>query len=647
MRRKQGIRLEGDGMFFLTPWAFLATSLTIPILLLYMLRLRREEVLVSSTFLWQQVLQDASANTPWQRLRRNLLLLLQLLILALLIFALARPFVIAPSLTRGHVVILLDASASMSATDLANGQPRFDGAKTQALDLIQSLSASDRMTIIRVASVPQVLIAQSTDRAALREAVQNAQGSVESADWNAALTLAIGSVAGSETFGLVIIGDGGLGEVRNLPALAGTIEYLAVGRFNDNVGITALATRAQPDFPPQLFAELTNFGDTSAEVVFDLQVDGAFFTAERYILEPHSTLPLTSADLPEGYATIRAGITPVTGSPTPDYLLADNVAYAVQEPTPILEALVMSEGNLFLDRVLSSLPTVQHLTISPTQPLPRRVFDLYIFDGATPTTLPNADMLIINPVTNTPLYTVGERVEQPFITQTIPNDPLTAFISFDRVNVWVYTQVQADWAKPLITANNAPLFMAGEVNGQQIALLNFALGESDLPLQITFPILMQNLLAWYRPASTLLERSTLTLGETATITLLGEGERVRVTRPDGAQTTQAITQSAWLYSDTHQVGVYQVDILQGETVLQSANFAVNLFDANEQDLTPQAQIRLGQQAVEIAQPNEKGQREVWTWFGALAWMILMVEWWIDHRRRGLLVRATVKQTSRG
>jgi hypothetical protein len=92
---------------------------------------------------------------------------------------------------------------------------------------------------------------------------------------------------------------------------------------------------------------------------------------------------------------------------------------------------------------------------------------LYIFDGVTPTTLPNADMLIINPPSTTPLYTVGERVEQPFVLQTVPNDPLTAFVDFDRVNLQAYRQVQADWAKPLITANDAPVFMAGKSMGNK------------------------------------------------------------------------------------------------------------------------------------------------------------------------------------
>ena len=77
-------------MGFLTPLALAFAALSIPILVLYMLRLRRRDVLVSSTLLWQRLLRDREANTPWQRLRRNLLLFLQLAILALLTLALAR-----------------------------------------------------------------------------------------------------------------------------------------------------------------------------------------------------------------------------------------------------------------------------------------------------------------------------------------------------------------------------------------------------------------------------------------------------------------------------------------------------------------------------------------------------------------------------
>ncbi|MCA9986938.1 MAG: BatA domain-containing protein, partial [Anaerolineales bacterium] len=103
---------------FLTPLMLLLGLLAAPIILLYMLRLRRQEMLVSSTMLWQRLLRDREANAPWQKLRRNLLLILQLLILALLVFALARPFLPVPSVISGSVVVLLDGSASMLATDV-------------------------------------------------------------------------------------------------------------------------------------------------------------------------------------------------------------------------------------------------------------------------------------------------------------------------------------------------------------------------------------------------------------------------------------------------------------------------------------------------------------------------------------------------
>src|SRR5690348_15722976 len=136
-------------MAFLTPIALLGALLAIPIVLLYMLRLRRREVVVSSTFLWQQIVRDNEANTPWQRLRRNLLLLLQLIILALLVLALARPFITVPAVSTGQIELLLDASASMNASDMPNGETRFDEAKRQALSIVDTLGQNDTMTIIR------------------------------------------------------------------------------------------------------------------------------------------------------------------------------------------------------------------------------------------------------------------------------------------------------------------------------------------------------------------------------------------------------------------------------------------------------------------------------------------------------------------
>src|SRR5690606_6666007 len=146
------------------------------------------------------------------------------LILALLVLALARPFVTVPAVSTGQIAVLLDASVSMNATDSADGaSSRFDEAKRQALDIVETMNPGDTMTVIRVAAAPEVLLPYSADRAMLRDAINAAQPSVASANWSAALTLAAAGSAGAADFNVVIISDGGLGDSVRLPPIPGNL----------------------------------------------------------------------------------------------------------------------------------------------------------------------------------------------------------------------------------------------------------------------------------------------------------------------------------------------------------------------------------------------------------------------------------------
>ena len=157
-------------MGVLEPAGLLLALLAIPIILFYMLRLRRQEITVSSSMLWRQVVQDRQANAPWQKLRRNLLLYLQLLVLALLVLGLARPFVLGANQTAGNLVIILDGSASMQAIDGADtgsGQTRFARAQAEAGALIDGLTTGNRLTLILAGPVPVTAISGGSDKAAL------------------------------------------------------------------------------------------------------------------------------------------------------------------------------------------------------------------------------------------------------------------------------------------------------------------------------------------------------------------------------------------------------------------------------------------------------------------------------------------------
>jgi len=636
---------------FLAPLAFLAGLLAVPVILLYMLRLRRREVVVSSTFLWQQILRDREANTPWQRLRRNLLLFLQLLLLALLVFALARPFVTVPAVSAGRIALILDASASMNAADM-NGGTRLDEAKNRALAAIDSMSEGDRMTVIRAGSSADALTPLTDDRTLLRQAVSAVQAGYGTADWGAALTLAAANAGSGEDFTTLILSDGGglqprEGVVR-LPAIPGEPpQYDPIGTAGDNVAITAFSARALPGEPPQLFAQITNFGDQDADVVFTLyDANDDILTSDRLTVRAGESLPVV-ADVPnEDINAIRAGLTPPTDSAITDYLADDDSAYAIIGDTASRRVLVVGEGSRFLEQVLRSLPGVQVFTIQPGQ-LPTRPYDLYVFDGWLPDELPNADMLIINPPNSTPLFTVGavqqrpENADQPDPTANIrvdSNDPRMTYVDFSTISLLRFSQVAVDWAEPLIEADGGALLLAGETGGRQVAILPFALNDSNLPLDITFPILMSSLLDWFAPQG-IVQQNSVKVGETVTLTPGTGISTVRVTLPDGSTREYTYNGAPILFPETDQTGFYTVDSLRDGEIVESALFAVNLFEADESTIEPYPSITLGDQTITPAvEVEEFGQREFWGLLALLGLIILLIEWVYYHRRQRAPVR---------
>jgi Ca-activated chloride channel homolog len=538
-------------MNFLTPLALLIGLLAIPIILLYMLRLRRREVSVSSTYLWQQVLRDREANTPWQRLRRNLLLFLQLLILLLLALALARPYITVPAVSAGQIALLLDASASMNATDSADGT-RFAEAQRQANAIIDTMSAGDTMTIIRVADVPEVLTGYSSDPALLHAAVDGSRAGSAPADWTAAFTLAAAGAAGASEFNVVVIGDGGIGTAADFPPIPSDIEFVPIGTTGDNLAITALAARALPGEPAQLFAEITNYSGTATEAIFALTIDGTLVSAERYTISARSSLPVVTTSLPAQYESIEASLTLPGESAFVDYLALDNTAYAVSPGASVRRVLLMSDGNRFLEQGLGSLPGINAVQRATVRDLPADSYDVVVLDGWLPPQLPAGDLLIINPPSSTPLFTVGEVTTDTGNMRVERGDPRMTYVDFDAVNLLEFRQVQADWAQPLIVADGGALLLAGEIDGRQVAILTFDVRDSDLPLQITFPILLSSLLTWFTPQDVISEPS-IRVGDTVPLRPPLDAQAIRVTLPDGAERALPLSASP-IFAETTQPG---------------------------------------------------------------------------------------------
>src|SRR5690242_18360435 len=175
-------------MPFATPLALLGLLFVPAVIAMYLLKLRRTETIVPSTLLWQRLVADVEANAPWQRLRRSLLLLLQLLLVAALAVLAARPFLERPAGLARDLVVIVDTSASMSATDVA--PDRLTAAREAAKDALRDLPAGGKVSVIEAGRTARIVATGTSDLGRVRQAVEALRPSVSRGDLGDALALA-------------------------------------------------------------------------------------------------------------------------------------------------------------------------------------------------------------------------------------------------------------------------------------------------------------------------------------------------------------------------------------------------------------------------------------------------------------------------
>lgn len=615
-------------MSFLTPLFLLLGLLAGPIIILYMLRLRRREMLVSSTLLWQKLLRDREANAPWQRLRRNLLLILQLLILAALVFALARPFIPVPSVVSGSVVVVLDASASMLSTDVEPS--RFAVAQEEVGNWINDLGAGDQMTLILAGRSPRVLTAATNERGNLRDALATALPDSAEADWDAAFALASGAAQGFRDARIIVVSDGGL--PSDLPPLPGETVYVPIGESAENVGLTALATRDTVD-GPQLFASVTNYGQLPQNALMSLNLNGALFDSRRIDAPAGETTTITW-DLPEEVNTIEATLT----EQTQDFFALDDRAWAVHEGGVNNRALLITPGNIFLEQIYGVLPGIEAFKAPPDVDLTadEEPFALYVFDSvALPAELPEGDLLIINPLATgeeeNSLLSVSGVFSDTTVTR-LTDSPLMQFVDWSDVSVRRAKTMSAPWAQPVLSASGGSLVLAGERNGFRIVVITFDLHDSDLPLRIAFPVLMANVTNWLSPGRAFDAPTGLRVGDPVGLSPAAGTTVILVDKPDETLWTMDVGEEEIIFAETEQLGLYNVRLRDSEGDRPAGSFAVNLFSPTESQIEPVPAIQLGQIQAETETERENvGQREFWPWLAGIAFLILVIEWWVHHR----------------
>jgi hypothetical protein len=622
-------------MTFAQPWALALFALFVPVVLLYLLKQRRRHVQVSSLLFWERILHDEHRVASFTRLRKVLSLLLQLLLITLLVLALARPLFAKEVLGARRIVILLDTSASMIASE--GETTRFALAVAHARELVRGMAIGDSAMLVAFAERPAVLVPFTSSRRTLHDALDQVQPTHGGTNLAAVLALLDELPPVPHKTHVHLLTDAAYAPYNFAPPTETAFAVFQAGTARENIGITAFQARPLPDSPGdfEVYFEVLNAGDQAVRAPYELRAGTRLVDAGELILAPNARERRTIRQFSRqgGELSLRLAHA--------DPLLLDNAAFAVLPPVRPITVALVTPGNLFLEQALATDPGIALEVLPPGAYDEAKIFaDVVVFDAVAqpaPTQIPS-------------LHIAAWPADFALAEQGVALDlPVTSWDRTHRVNrhlrldsLVIREAVRV--APPenfdaLAQSFDTALILCDATSDPHRLVFTFDTAASDLPLRAAFPMLLSNSIRFLAasdamppwtsvPTGTLVTKETvaacLRAGETVWHVLAPDEAALETPPPDSPTPLEA----AALLAD--RVGVYRGVTLDGA---QRPLFAANLANSDESRIapTPRGPFAEPEKLSPIAQGVRLGLVPYY-FLLALALFLLCVEWVLYHRR---------------
>ncbi|MCA9105056.1 MAG: BatA and WFA domain-containing protein [Planctomycetales bacterium] len=654
------------------PWGAWVALAAVPpaIIALYFLKLRRKPVEVPSTFLWTRTLEDLHVNSFWQRLRTNLLLLLQLVFLALLAVALLRPGTATEAGTLQRVILLIDNSASMGAE--IDGESRLAKAKQRATEIVDELPAGSVAMVIAFSDRAQVVQSYTDHRALLRKKIEGIELTNRPTRIADALQAASGLANPPQTYEegnpnalklaealsakLVLLTDGGWQAPSDF-ALGNLIpEYVPIGRERpaSNVGIVAFTTAENPEQPGslQVFAQLLNSGPKETAVDLRLEMDDRLLDARNDFSIPSGATRSLTFDIATSLEDSVVGGKLHLEIMTRDDFSADDHAYAVFDTRRQSRILLVTPGNEPLEIALDTEELVQFAEVRVEAPeflttdeyrglAAAAGFDLIVYDRCQPEESPAANTCYIAALPPDESWSWGETQEPVLIVDTDRIDPLVEWLELSQLLIAEGRAVQGPPASRLLARSaDGPVIAVGDRLGFQDAVIGFPIviaqeddgsvrANTDWPRHASFPMFVQNLVQVLGNAARLNEVPLSRPGEIVELRSVVPYPRLTVETPSGTKfDVDKGRQNSYFVTNVEEFGIYSAK----SDDIQVQRFAVSLCDSQESNLVIPENVELGYETVTAEAGKRFGRQEYWKWILLAGVAILMIEWGMYRRR---------------
>lgn len=630
-----------------SPLALFWLALAVPIVVFYILKIRLRRVPVTTTLFWSQIYEEKRPRSLWQQLRHLLSLLVQLLFLLLVALALTNPSWSWEQLQAQRVVLIVDNSASMNATDVL--PTRLDAARQQGRRLIRGLRPRDEMAILSVGSEPKVACGLTGHQRTLRDALEKIGPTDGRTRVAAAVELGRRLLSGHERGRIIVLSDGRFEEREQL-LQDKDVELITLGTPAANVGITQFQVRRSlaDTIGFQILLTVQNFSDAPVESRLEIDLDDKIVDVLPLKLAANETFSRALDHVSSEGGHLLARLEHA------DALAADNQAFALLPRREVQQVLLVAQGSHYLQRVLEAMPAVQ---LSVSSVLPERVprDAVVVYHRRTPDVLPRGNVLVIDPANSCNAWTVGEELENPLVGRQQTDSPLLRHVRMD--NVWMPSARK-------LTFTTAPRTLIAAITGEALyavmegqptsgppdkrLVLTVDLEKGDLPLRTAFPILMTNALAWFQgtkgelreslPTGSVYEARLERELESSKLPLVLRSPRELITPlavskiNNGSEETNEQTA---VIGPLDEVGIWRIereslDRARKTTAAPPAELelAVNLANAAESDIRATGDSSASRQAALAG----LGARPIWFYLTLLATALISIEWWLYQRR---------------
>lgn len=624
-------------MSFTNPLALLWALLAVPVVVLYLLRVRVRRVPMATAMFWEQAFEEKQPRALWRQLRHLTSLLLQLLFLACVVFALGDPIFQSDVQQQQRTVIVLDTSASMQAVD-SSGTALFSQARSYVQQQISALRHADEMAFVLTGNQAQVACGLTTHPRTLQTALD--QITVTDSPGQAAAAVALGRrlLAGHPNGQILLVTDGNddvAGELAEQPDLDVWYTPTATG----NIAITQFQVRRSLLDPVsyQVMLEVANLQATQAEVTVDL-------TFTEQLLD---VLPLTLSG-----GEVRTEILQQTGnaggvlearisSAAGDALAVDNIAWAVLSGRETVSVVLVTEGNWFLQQALEAMDVVE-LTVQQQPPAVLPQGTVLVLDGIVPAQIPSGHVLMIRPKTSTNLFDVDDAIQQPLVGQQLSGSRLLQHVQLDNVLMPEAVRIEptADHETLINAVSGEPLYVRFPRAQGDAVVLTIDLNQGDLPLRTAFPILLTNLLTWFSGdaelSPTVAAGTAMPVQVPAALTSVAESQRqtLRLTAPSGKTEFVSVEDSNVVLPPLAEAGVWTLQAGSEVSASKMSSeepqllIACNLANLQESRLESQPEPLRGSSTA----ATRSGGRPLW-FYAALSGLLLLVgEWFLFQRR---------------